>query len=124
MHRRSFVLGLFGSVSVLATMSATAAAEALAARASELGDHDLVEFGDQFGFFFGRRRRRFGRRRGSRSARRSRSGGGGGGGPPAEAATGSGTGSRAADPILSTTKPVPLSDQPAPPRAGARPASR
>jgi hypothetical protein len=123
MHRRSCLLGLFASVAVGATMSA-AAAEALAA--SGLADHDLDEFGSQFGFFFGRRRRRFGRRRwrgGSRSAsRRGRGGGGGSGGGgsiPAEAASGS----KPSESILRTSKPVPLSDQPAVPRAGA-PANR
>lgn len=126
MHRRSLLLGLFASVSVVATMSAAAAAETLAARASGLADHDLVEFGDQFFGFFGfrrGRRRRWGRRGGGRRfARRPGRRGGGGGGAPVEAAAPSGGGGGGST-ILTTSKPVPLSDRPIPPRTGA-PANR
>lgn len=110
MTRRSFLVGLFSSASVVA-ISTVAATDVLAA-GSALGEDDLVEFGSQFGFFFRGRARRFGRRRSGRRrtrfSRRSSPRSGGSAAPAsASPAPAAGGGSGRGESI--NIRPVPLS---------------
>jgi hypothetical protein len=121
MDRRSCVLGLLASFSGGVAVSLAASVDAAAAKADTTrpGIDELEEFsGRRRRFGFRRRRRRFARRRGGRGG-----GGGGDDAPDTSVGLSSGGGGRggSSDSILSTRKPVPLSDQPAPAARPARP---
>jgi hypothetical protein len=120
MHRRSFVLGLLASLCAAATVSLAASVEALAAERRPGNGVPAIDEWDEFSARRRRRRFRFSRRR------RRRGGGGGGDDAAPETSVGVGPGSgagaaaRGGDSILTTRKPVPLSDQAPPPRPRAR----
>jgi hypothetical protein len=117
MHRRSFILGLLASLSSAATMSLAASVEALAAERRVGNGVPAIDNWDEFSAQRRRRRFRFGRRR------RRRGRGGGDDAPETSVGVG-GSGARGGgDSILTTRKPVPLSDQ-APPPAAPRPRAR
>jgi hypothetical protein len=119
MHRRSFILGLLASLSSAATMSLAASVEALAAERRAGNGGPAIDNWDEFSAQRRRRRRRF--RFGRRRRRRGR--GGGDDAPETSVGVG-GSGARGGgDSILTTRKPVPLSDQ-APPPAAPRPRAR
>jgi len=118
MHRRSFILGLLASVSAAATMSLAASVEAVAAERRVGNGVPAIDDWDEFS---ARRRRRF--RFSRRRRRRGRGGGGGDDAPETSVGVGGGGGRGGSDSILTTRKPVPLSDQVSPP-AAARPRAR